>query len=121
MMKDMRIALLWVIVLFNIAFADIVGFMVPGTLEMILTGETGFEITQNLLLIFAVLLEIPILMVILNIWVSPEKMKIPNLVAVAVTTIFVIGGGSATLPYFFFAGCEIIAMAVIVRLSISQR
>jgi hypothetical protein len=38
MMKDMRIALLWVIVLFNIAFADIVGFMVPGTLEMILTG-----------------------------------------------------------------------------------
>ncbi|MCI0555866.1 MAG: hypothetical protein L0287_33400, partial [Anaerolineae bacterium] len=52
-MEAMKVKLstLWVVVMFNIAFADIVGFVHPGALEQIMTGEMGFELTQGILLV----------------------------------------------------------------------
>ncbi len=63
-MNDMgtRISTLWIVVMFNIAFADIVGFIQPGALQGV-SGPGGVQITQGLLLVFAVLLEIPIAMI----------------------------------------------------------
>lgn len=120
MANGLKLSFLWIFVLFNMAFADIVGFIVPGTLEDIMMGETGFEITQTLLLVFAILLEIPILMAVLNMWIAAPKMRLPNVVAVLITAVFVIGGGSATLPYMFFATCELLAMGLILRLSFER-
>ena len=61
-----RLSILWIFVMFNMVFADIVGFMDPGALEDIMTGNTGIEITQGLLLVFSILLEIPIAMIVLS-------------------------------------------------------
>ena len=47
-----KLSTLWILVLFNMVFADIVGFMNPGALEGIMRGATGFEITQELLFCF---------------------------------------------------------------------
>ena len=40
-----KLSTLWILVMFNMAFADIIGFMNPGALETIVKGATGFEIT----------------------------------------------------------------------------
>lgn len=108
------ISTLWIVVMFNMIFADILGFVMPGSLETIINGETGFNITQELLLIFAVLLEIPIAMIFLSRVLNRRANQWANTFAALITTIFIIGGGSNYLHYYFFAGMEILCMVAIV-------
>ena len=108
------LSLLWVLVMFNMIFADIIGLMNPGALEKMLTGDVGFEITQELLLIFSVLLEIPIVMIFLSQVLQRRANQWVNTFAALLTTIFIVGGGSNYLSYLFFAGMEIVFMVAIV-------
>ena len=109
-----KFSTLWILVLFNMVFADIVGFMNPGALEGIMRGATGFEITQGLLVVFAVLLEIPIVMIFLSRVLTRKANQWANTVAAAITTLFVIVGRSNYLSYFFFATMEVALMVLIV-------
>ena len=115
-MQDMRVRLstLWIFVMFNMVFADIVGFMIPGALEDIITGNVGVDITEGLLLVFSILLEIPIAMIVLSRVLPYRANRIANIIAAVITILFVIGGGSATLVYIFFATIEVLAMLVII-------
>lgn len=115
-MEDMKIKLstLWVVVMFNIAFADIVGFLHPGALEQIMRGEVGFDLTQGLLLVFSILLEIPIAMIFLSRVLKYRVNRWANIIAGAITILFVIGGGSTTLSYIFFATIEVVCMSLII-------
>lgn len=63
---------------------------------------------------FAILLEIPIAMVFLSRILKPTPNRWANTVAAVLTTVFVIGGGSPHLHYYFFAGVEVACMALIV-------
>ena len=109
-----KLSALWAVVMFNMAFADIVGYLHPGTLQGILDGAVGFELTSGLLLGFSVLIEIPIAMVVLSLVLSPPATRWSSLLAAVLTTVFIVGGGSATASYVFFATVEIAAMAAIV-------
>lgn len=113
---DMQVKLstLWIVVLFNMIFADIVGFMNPGALEKMMTGAVGFEITQELLLVFAILLEIPIAMILLSRVLSHSANRLANIVASVITIVFVVGAGSAYLSYMFFATVEVVCLLLIV-------
>jgi Sec-independent protein secretion pathway component TatC len=113
---DMKVKLstLWIFVMFNIVFADIVGFMNPGTLEDIMTGAVGLEITQELLLVFSILLEIPIAMIFLARILPYRTNRWANIVAGVITILFVIGGGSTYLSYLFFATVEVACMLLII-------
>lgn len=115
-MEDMKVKLstLWVFVMFNMVFADIVGFMNPGALEKIMTGAVGFEITQELLLVFSILLEIPIAMIFLSRVLKYRANRWANIVAGVITILFVISGGSTYLSYIFFATVEVVCMLLIV-------
>lgn len=115
-MEDMKVKLstLWVFVMFNMVFADIVGFMNPGSLEKIMTGAMGFEITQELLLVFSILLEIPIAMIFLSRVLKYRANRWANIAAGVITILFVIGGGSTYLSYIFFATVEVVCMLLIV-------
>ena len=115
-MEDTKIKLstLWVVVMFNIAFADIIGFLHPGALEQIMKGEVGFELTQELLLVFSILLEIPIAMIFLSRVLKYTVNRWANIIAGAITILFVIGGGSTTLSYIFFATIEVVCMSLII-------
>lgn len=108
-----KISTLWVVVTLNIVFADIVGFLNPGTLEAMMKGAVGFEITQGLLLLFAVLLEIPIIMIFLSRILQGQASRWANIVAGAITILYVVGAGSLTLSYIFFAVVEVIGMLLI--------
>ena len=109
-----RLSTLWIVVMFNMAFADIVGFMNPGALEEIMAGAVGFEITQGLLLVFAILLEIPIAMIILSRILKYSLNRWANIIAVVITILFVIGGGNTSLSYIFFATIEVVCMLLII-------
>jgi hypothetical protein len=115
-MNDMgtKISTLWIVVMFNMAFADIVGFIQPGALQGV-SGPGGVPITQGLLLVVALLLEIPIAMIFLSRILKPGANRWANTVAAVITSVFVVGGGSMELPFYaFFAIVEVACMALIV-------
>jgi glycerol-3-phosphate acyltransferase PlsY len=115
-MNDMgtRISTLWIVVMFNMAFADIVGFIQPGALQGV-AGPGGVPITQGLLLVVALLLEIPIAMIFLSRMLKPGVSRWANTVAAVITAVFVLGGGSMELPFYaFFAIVEVACMVLIV-------
>lgn len=114
-MNDMKVKLstLWIFVMFNMIFADIVGFMNPGALEDIITGNVGIQITQKLLLVFSILLEIPIAMILLSRILNYRANRWANIIAGLITIIFIIGGGDTYLSYIFFAGIEVVCILYI--------
>lgn len=115
-MKDMgtRISTLWIVVMLNMVYADILTFIMPGKLQELWAGEAGVQITPGLLLVFAILIEIPIAMIFAARVLKPGPNRWANTVAAVVTAVFVLGGGSLDLHYMFFASVEIACMAVIV-------
>ena len=109
-----RISTLWIVVMFNMVFADILSFIKPGALQELWAGQAGVQITPGLLLVFAVLLEIPIAMIFVSRILKAEANRWANTAAAVITTLFVIGGGSLDLHYVFFATVEVACMALIV-------
>ncbi len=109
-----RLSTLWVVVMFNMVFADILTFIKPGALQELWAGQAGVQITAGVLLGFAVLLEVPIAMIFVSRVLKPRPNRWANTVAAAVTTAFVVGGGSLTPHYVFFASVEVACMALIV-------
>jgi Sec-independent protein secretion pathway component TatC len=109
-----RLSTLWVVVMFNMVFADILSFITPGKLQELWAGQAGVHITPGLLLGFAILLEIPIAMIVASRLLKPGPNRWANTVAAVVTTAFVVGGGQLTPNYVFFATVEVACMALIV-------
>jgi Sec-independent protein secretion pathway component TatC len=107
--------------MFNMVFADILTFITPGALQDLWSGQTGVHLTPGLLLAFAVLLEIPIAMIFASRALKPDLNRWANTLAAVATTAFVVGGGSVTLHYVFFATVEIACMALIVWSVWTQR
>lgn len=119
MQVQIKISTLWIVVMLNMAFADIIGFVYPGTLEQLATGVTtdGIVITPIFLLVAAVLIEFGIAMVFLSRILPRKANRVANFAAVILTTLFIVGGGSLQMHYIFFAGVEIIAMLYIAKLA----
>jgi hypothetical protein len=120
-----KISTLWGVLLFNMAFADIVGFAYPGALaELMAIGTDGVSfgnadgivITPEFLLIAAVFIEVAIVMIYLSRVLGRKWNRIANFVATILTAVFIIGGGSIKLHYIFFASIEIAALMMIVIL-----
>jgi Sec-independent protein secretion pathway component TatC len=109
-----KISALWIVVMLNMVSADIIGFMNPGDLQKILTGNVGINITQELLLIFSVMMEIPIAMVFLSRVLKSGSNRWANIIAGAITIVFVIGGGDTYPSYIFFASVEVVCILLIV-------
>ena len=117
-MKDRKVILstLWIVVMINMAFADIFSFTIPGFLEEIMTGSTAsFPITQEIMLVFAIIMEIPIAMIFLSRVLKYRANRWANIIAAAITILWVIGGGSTYPHYIFFATIEVVCMLLIVR------
>ena len=101
---------LWAFVLFNMVFADIVGFLSPGALEEIMAMKPS----QGMLLIFSILLEIPITMIIMSRLLKYKANRLANIVAGSITIIFVILGGNTSLSYVFFSTIEVLCLLFII-------
>ena len=109
-----KISILWILIMMNMIFADILSFMSPEFLNNIISGNTPIQITPQILLIFAVILEVPIAMIFLSRVLNPKINSWTNIVASVITMIFVIGGGSLTPHYVFFGAIEVFILVFII-------
>jgi Family of unknown function (DUF6326) len=106
-----RLTMLWVFVLFNMAYADILSLMDPTS--AIRVRMAGTPITPGFLLVGAILMETAIAMVVLC-WALPYKAnRWVNIIVAAVNILAVVAGGHG-LYYAFFATIEVVCMLLIV-------
>jgi hypothetical protein len=109
-----RLSTFWIVVMINMAFADIIGFMIPGALEKIMNGSAAsFPITQELMLAFAIITEIPIVMIFLSRVLKNKFNRWVNIIASIITIVFIVAGGSSDLSYRFFETIEIVCLLLI--------
>ena len=107
-----KLSALWIVVMFNMVFADILGFQMT-LMSGNLTPEV--QVPDWGMLIFAIILQIPILMIFLSRILKRSANRWANTIAAVITTAFVVLGGSTDIVYIFFAGMEILCMGLIVR------
>lgn len=110
-----RLSTLWIFIMFNMVFADILSFMYPGFLADVMAGHAGgVQITPGFLLVAAVLTEVPIVMIVLSRVLKHRGNRWAN-IAAGIVTIAYVAGGSATSPHgLFFAALEVACAMVIV-------
>jgi hypothetical protein len=103
---------LWIFVMFNYLYCDVVGLMDAELLKKYLSGNIdGMQINQDFLLGASVLMEIPITMILLSRILTYRANRLANIVAgtlmtvVQLATLFM--GGLPTLYYMFFSLIEI--------------
>jgi hypothetical protein len=110
-----RLSTLWVFVMLNMIFADILSFLSPGFLEEVSSGQAGgVQITAEFLLVVAIVTEIAIAMVVLSRVLDYRLNRWANIGAAIVTAAYVIVGGSTAPHYLFFATTEVVGCALIV-------
>lgn len=106
-----KLSTLWIVVMFNMVFADILSFMLANFLQGLMSGNAeNIQITEELLLIFAVALEIPIVMIFLSRALPYKVNQGINAIASLFTILLIVGGGSLAYHYLFFATIEIICL-----------
>jgi hypothetical protein len=109
-----RLSLLWVFILFNMVFADVLSFMYPGFLKEALTGTVGgVHVTAGFLVAAAVLTEVPIAMIVLSRVLKHRANRWANIVA-AVTTVAYVIGGSTHYPHAIFFTAVQVACALLI-------
>jgi len=112
-----KLSLLWIFVLFNMIFADIMGFMNPGDLEKIIQGDVGITLNQPILLLISVIQVVPIFMVVLSRILDYPLNRWINIAAAVLTILYITLGGDAILSYLFFASIEVLSMLYIIWLA----
>ena len=114
---DMKVKLstLWIFVLFNITFLDIHGFLKPGFIGEVMTGFVGgVQLTQELLLLGAVMMEIPIAMVLLSRLLKYRVNRWANIIAGVTTIAIFIGNLSTDIDNIFVGTIVVVAMLLII-------
>lgn len=108
--RETLLSAIWIFILFNMIYADIIGMLVPGYSELLDSYSKLF--TWRTLLLFSVLLEIPIVMTLLSQVLNHKAIRWVHTVAVPITILFVILGGNTHPHYLFFATIEVAMMSL---------
>ncbi len=117
MFKDAKLAMstLWIVIMFNMIFADVLTLFIQDNLLEIIDGTTPVEITPMLMFYMALIIEIPIIMIFLSRFLKYRLNRILNIIAATITILFVIGGWSMDPHYLAFAVVEVLAALVIIK------
>ena len=117
-----KLSTLWIFVMFCIAYADIIGFIEPGTLENIINGNVGFNLTPAIIFIFSLFQAIPIVMILVSRWFRRDVNRWLNIIASMLTLLYVLGGGNwESVSYPVFAALEVAAVLGIIWLAWTWR
>lgn len=110
-----RLSWLWVFVMFNMIFADILSFMMASVLQGFLDGRAEqIVITPMFVLGAAIATEIPIAMALLSQILPQRVARWTNIVVAVYTIVYVLGGMYMQPHYIFLASMETIAGIAIV-------
>ncbi len=107
-----KLSTLWIIVLLNLLFADILSIIIElvnkNTLDIL--GEVTFTMA-----IAAIITNIPILMIYFSRSLSYKVNRILNMIASCITILFVVGGGSLLPHYIICASIEVVTLIIILK------
>ncbi|MFT5296326.1 MAG: hypothetical protein ACI9YH_002346 [Colwellia sp.] len=111
---------LWIYLTVNYIYCDVFTLHDAKFLEAFLSGDVGgMKITEEFLTMFAVIMQIPLIMIVLSKILAFKLNKYVNIVAAIITTsvqtVTVIMGG--TLYYLFFSFFEICTGLLIIYLA----
>lgn len=114
----LKLSTLWIFVMFNYLYCDIMALMDPESLNQFMTGNVGgIHITQGFLLGAALLMEIPIAMIILSRVLEYKVNRRANIMAGTLMTLVQFSslffGSTPTLYYLFFSIMEIAGTSII--------
>ena len=106
---------MWIFVLLNMIYADILGMLRPGYLEFL--DQMSQQLSGNTVLLFAVLMEVVIVMVLLSKILNRKVNRWAHFVAVPLSILWVVVpslmpslGDTTPLSYVFFAAVEVVTM-----------
>lgn len=112
-----RLSTLWIFVVLNYLYCDVVSLMDHELLRLYLDGRVGgLELSQGFLFGAGVLMEVSIAMVLLARLLPPSPNRIANVAAGVITTLVQLGALVSSPPtaYFaFFSVIEIVTTAYI--------
>ncbi|MBX2873386.1 MAG: hypothetical protein KTR30_14840 [Saprospiraceae bacterium] len=110
----LKLSALWLFILLNVVFRDIHQFTMKSHLEMLLTGYyNGMEVTEILMLVGGIVLEIPIAMVLFSLLLKRKINRPVNLVAVIITAGLFLVEPPSDLDDWFFKIVEFIGFIAI--------
>lgn len=107
-----KLSTLWIVVMFNMAYADILSLNIPG-MEEELAAFAGDTPISLLMLVGAIIIQIPIGMIFLSRYLSYKANRRANIAAGFVVILFVVGGGSFLPHYLLIATIEVLAVLLI--------
>jgi len=114
--KRAQVSGLWVVMLFNIIFRDIHEFLRPGFLEEILEkNETGGLVSEQLLLLSGIMIEIPIIMIFLTLLLNVKLNRKTNIIIAPIMLVSILAFNlSPDLDDLFFMLMEVAALLSII-------
>lgn len=106
---------LWIVVMINMAYADILSLHIPGVFdEVVKTSVSAGASIPQLMLVGAIMVEIPVAMILLSRVLKCGVNRWVNIIA-GMFTIAYIWGGAASYPhYIFIATVETICLLLII-------
>jgi hypothetical protein len=113
---------MWVFVMFNYLYCDVMGLMDSVILKQFLEGKAaGMDTTQGFFLTAAILMEIPMAMVLLSMVLKYKANRWSNIIAGTIMTVVQFSslfiGSAPTIYYMFFSIVEIACTTSIVWLA----
>jgi hypothetical protein len=116
-----KLSILWLFVMLNYIYADILTLMDSSVIKELITGRVGgMEITPSFLFMGAILMELPIAMVVLSLVLKYKINRWANILVGGIKTLAVLASmfvGTPTLYYALFGIIEIVFTSYIVYLA----
>jgi len=109
-----KLSALWLFILLNIIFRDIHQFALASHIEMLLTGRfNGIEITETLMLIGGILVEIPIAMVLFSLLLTRRICRPVTFVTAFITGAVIVSSAPTDMDDVFHLIIELFAITAI--------
>ena len=110
-----KLSTLWIFFLFNIIFRDIHEFVEPGFMEEVLTGTVnGAPVTEHMLLLGGVMIEVPIAMVLLSRVLPYSANRWTNMIIAMLYGVLVPAFGTTDLDDTFHLIMEVAALSTVI-------
>jgi hypothetical protein len=104
---------LWIVVMINMVYADVLSMHIPGAMEELAktAGETPIPL---LMLGGAIMVELPLIMIILSRVLKYQINRWANIIVAIQTSVCVVGLSAPYPHYYFIAAIEVICMLLII-------
>jgi len=111
--RNVVLSTLWIFVMLNYLYCDVIGLMDSNLLKQYLTGKiNGMDMNEGFLLGAAILMEIPIALVLLSRILRYKANRLINILAAIIMTVVQTATFFEGTPAPYYIFCSIIEIAI---------